>query len=190
MKIVCLGDSITYGYGIPRHLSWVSLVDAETRFTMINAGVNGDTTSGMLARFQRDVLQEKPDALLLLGGVNDLNAGCGVGPIQSNVTAIIQQAVSANITPILGTILPVYRDILPEAWRPVLSLGAPEEAYNAYRKWLLAFGESFQVKCVDFYTPFSSQVDAAPTDYMLDGLHPNKAGHRLMADILRTALSV
>lgn len=54
MKIVCLGDSLTYGYGVPRKDGWVSLAAQATGHTLVNKGVSGDTTGGMLARFARD----------------------------------------------------------------------------------------------------------------------------------------
>lgn len=67
MKIVCLGDSLTYGYGVPRRDCWVSLAAEATGHTLVNRGINGDTTGGMLARFGRDVLSEQPDRVLLMG---------------------------------------------------------------------------------------------------------------------------
>ena len=43
MKIVCLGDSLTYGYGVPRKDGWVSLAARATGHTLVNRGVSGDT---------------------------------------------------------------------------------------------------------------------------------------------------
>ena len=67
MKIVCLGDSLTYGYGVPRKDGWVSLAAQATGHTLVNRGVSGDTTGGMLARFARDVLAQRPRRVLLMG---------------------------------------------------------------------------------------------------------------------------
>ena len=75
MKLVCLGDSLTYGYGVPRRDCWVSRVAECTGHTLVNRGINGDTSGGMLARFGRDVLDERPDRVLLLGGANDIIFG-------------------------------------------------------------------------------------------------------------------
>lgn len=57
MKIVCLGDSLTYGFGVSRSNSWTNIVNEETRLEIVNKGINGDTTSGMLARFNEDVVK-------------------------------------------------------------------------------------------------------------------------------------
>ena len=54
MKIYCLGDSLTTGYGVSGSDCWVRRVAVKTGFEMINAGLNGDVTLGMAARFYRD----------------------------------------------------------------------------------------------------------------------------------------
>ena len=42
MKIVCLGDSLTYGFGVSRSNSWTNIVNKETRLEIVNKGINGD----------------------------------------------------------------------------------------------------------------------------------------------------
>lgn len=187
MKIVCLGDSITFGYAVPRNKCFASLVQQETGWTVVNAGVNGDTTAGMLARFERDVLRHEPDALLLLGGTNDLMNGCPVGAVRGNVTAILQQARHANIQTLLGTLPPVYRERMPAAWRIMSEFRAPESDYEAYRYWLGVFAEAFETALVDFGAALKPLSDAAPGAYFGDGLHPTARGHRVMADALLSA---
>ena len=71
MKIYCLGDSLTTGYGVSGSDCWVRRVAAKTGFEMINAGLNGDVTLGMAARFYRDTESMHPDLMFLLGGGND-----------------------------------------------------------------------------------------------------------------------
>lgn len=69
MKIVCLGDSLTWGgYG-------GSYVDELARLmpehTIINAGVGGNTVVNLLRRLDEDVLAHDPDAVLVMVGGND-----------------------------------------------------------------------------------------------------------------------
>lgn len=40
--------------------------------TLVNRGITGDTAGGMLSRFGRDVLNERPDRVLIMGGANDI----------------------------------------------------------------------------------------------------------------------
>jgi acyl-CoA thioesterase-1 len=187
MTIVCLGDSITFGYGVPAKSGWVSLAQMESGHEMINAGISGDTTGGMLSRFDRDVLSQKPDAVMLLGGINDLIAGCGAGPIRSNVTAMAQQAVARSMRVLIGTLPPVYPPYLPAEWLPTFQLWAGEQEYQLYQSWLPVFAEGFHCSLVDFYRSFQCQA-AAPESYLFDGLHPNQSGHRIMKDAFLSAL--
>ena len=63
---------------------------------------------------------------------------------------------------------------------------SPTRSENGYRDWLLRFAGIFRIQTVDFSLPAF-----APPEGMrlyLDGLHPNREGHRLMADALCAAL--
>ena len=48
MKIVCLGDSLTYGFMVRRSKIWTKLSEDKTGFEIINEGISGDTSGGML----------------------------------------------------------------------------------------------------------------------------------------------
>ena len=72
MKIVCLGCSLTAGYGVSREDSWVGILSRTTCDTWINAGICGDTTGGMLARLGESVFSHSPDSALLMGGINEM----------------------------------------------------------------------------------------------------------------------
>ena len=75
MTLICLGDSLTYGFGIPRHRVWPSLLAKTTGMKVLNWGINGDTTGGMLARFQAHSAVSDAHAAILMGGFNDLALG-------------------------------------------------------------------------------------------------------------------
>ena len=53
-KLICLGDSLTFGAGVTRRDCWTSLVQRECGWTVVNRGISGDTTGGMLVRLQYD----------------------------------------------------------------------------------------------------------------------------------------
>ncbi len=77
-RIVCLGDSITRGYGLPAGHAWPALLEAalhESRegaiWSVVNAGVPGDTILQGLARMERDVLIHRPAVVFVAFGLND-----------------------------------------------------------------------------------------------------------------------
>ena len=56
-KILCIGDSLTYGYGVSRGQRWTTLAAEKSGWTLTNHGVCGDTTGGMLVRM-RETMRE------------------------------------------------------------------------------------------------------------------------------------
>ena len=72
MKIICHGDSLTEGVDVEKAYSWTSLVEHNLRVSVVNHGIGGDTTAGMLSRFPYEVAQQQPAIVILMGGTNDL----------------------------------------------------------------------------------------------------------------------
>ena len=49
LQVLCLGDSLTYGFAMPRAQIWTALCAAQVGADFCNLAVNGNTTGGMLA---------------------------------------------------------------------------------------------------------------------------------------------
>lgn len=191
MKILCLGDSLTYGYAIPRGQVWTALCAAQTGIEIINRGVNGNTTGGMQAQLAAELAYTRPDAVILLGGCNDLIYGCDLAGARANMGGMAHFATAAGVLPLIGTpISPrpaVRRDwegLIPENLSLVLS---------EYTDWLRLFSRSLHFPLLDFGQEFPKlaarygiQQEAC---YLADGLHPNQMGHALMAEIAAKRIS-
>ena len=191
MKIICMGDSITYGCGLA-DLSrrWTDLAAERTGHTLINCGVNGDTTGGMLARCQNQVFAQFPDAMILLGGINDINLTGQYRPVCANVAAIARQAMALELPILIGLPLPIVpEDLKVMAWDkdcdPFRSAGLCEQ----YAEWLRAFCASKELPLVDFRSPFFNADGTVRRDLFQDGLHPTAEGHALMAEALCRVLA-
>ena len=85
LKIVCIGDSLTEAYGIPGTFGWTYLLSKQLPVQVINSGISGDTTAGMLARFQFMVIAHKPNFDIIMGGTNDLSLDVPDSLILSNI---------------------------------------------------------------------------------------------------------
>ena len=91
IKIVAVGSSSTSGAGASSpYNAYPSRLAAELArefvdhdFTVLNRGVNGDTATDMLARFDRGVIAEKPDLVLWQVGTNSLLRGDPIQPHRS-----------------------------------------------------------------------------------------------------------
>lgn len=74
--LVCFGDSLTEG---AIGASYVEILRARLpeSVRVVNAGINGDTTLNLLRRVERDVIALRPDAVVVLIGLNDLTTAYG-----------------------------------------------------------------------------------------------------------------
>lgn len=79
-RILCLGDSSTYGIGasdIKRfsYPSWLQTVLDQNisykKFEVLNLGVPGINSSQLLNRFKHNILNYKPDMVIVMVGIND-----------------------------------------------------------------------------------------------------------------------
>jgi uncharacterized SAM-binding protein YcdF (DUF218 family)/lysophospholipase L1-like esterase len=76
---------------------------------VIVRGVSGQQSSEILARFDKDVLAEKPSAVILWGFINDVfrsapaDANATASRVRDNYAAMIDRARKNNIEPIIGT---------------------------------------------------------------------------------------
>ena len=70
--IVCHGDSLTEGAEVEQSDTWPALAEKELNIRLVNSGISGDTTGGLLSRFYHDVIQYRPDILIIMAGTNDL----------------------------------------------------------------------------------------------------------------------
>ena len=82
MKLICIGDSLTFGYGVRPSQRWTRLCAQETGWEIVNEGISGDTTGGMLVRLrallaERDICVQRP-LVLLMGGAFSAQIGVGI----------------------------------------------------------------------------------------------------------------
>jgi len=100
IKIVCMGDSITFGQHIPPDQRWTAHVERmlHSRFgaaniTVVTNGVSGETTRQGLERFPAAVQAEQPDILAIQFGLND----CNCWQTDSGLPRVSLHAFKANL---------------------------------------------------------------------------------------------
>ena len=177
-----MGDSLTQGYELTIEESWPHILFEKLHIQVINSGISGDTTGGMLARFQPHVIKHNPSHVIIMGGTNDLWINVPECVILSNILAMTRQAKYKGIIPIVA-IPPgcIGADDLPEEnlFSNLEQLGSLVRSYQqSLRKFVLEDER--------YYIDFSDCLKKE--DYMEDGIHPNKKGHHIMAAIAKTAI--
>ena len=74
-KILALGDSLTFGYGIEQQYSWPSLLSKKLQREIVNAGTSGATTAFGLPTLKFHLKRYKPDLVIYGLGANDALRG-------------------------------------------------------------------------------------------------------------------
>jgi beta-glucosidase len=171
--MVFLGDSITQGWGDQMGNSFPDLKVA-------NRGISGDTTRGVIIRLQEDVLVLDPQGVVLLIGTNDLEEKARPETIADNVRLIL--AMLRAHDPQLPVILCRVFPSSPTKSRPADQIQRINELYAE-----LVDAQS-QITLVDTWTVFANEHGDAKLEESPDPLHPNEAGYRKWAAVLRPEL--
>jgi len=192
VTIVAMGDSTTAGtpaYLSPReappngrgdetsqYAYW--LMKAQPGWEVINQGVNGQRSDQVRARFDDDVVAKKPAVVVLIAGVNDVYQGRPAQHVKDQLAAMYRQAHDAGIGVVAGTIIP-YDTATPD------QIGRMHEINDWIRAQVRA---DPGVIYVDTRAAVASPGDPDRLISSPDGLHPDSAGYRRMANAIEPAI--
>jgi len=190
MKIVALGDSLTVGesefepsdsgqtISYPKYLETLAEIHlrslhSDVKVNVLNRGINGDLTSGMLERFSRDVIDEKPNYAIILGGTNDLGWGFDPAMIAHNLSTMYDAALKKRIVSVACSVPSIlgFDELIP----PRLKLN----------KIIRMEAEKRSIPFVDFFTATADpKTNMLSEDYSADGLHLTTKGYQRMGKCL------
>lgn len=190
--MLAFGDSVTYGtlssldgrflFDMPSHSYPARLVlglntyHAPQTFAVGNFGNPGEMVTQAVSRFQSVLTAERPQCVLLLEGVNDLNLGVPQDQISSAIAQMLDRAALTSTPVLLATMFRIYE----AEGRP--RLPARIVPFNDEMR-RLAMGR-LNVHIVDLYTAFGTDE----TLIGADGLHPTPEGYELMAATFLSAI--
>ena len=173
-NLTAFGDSLTAGYQLlqddafPKVLEQ-NLIKQDYNIVVKNRGVSGDTTQGGLARLHM-IIREKPDAVILELGANDVLRGISPDIIYNNLDEIIAKLLANDIKVLLAGIY------------------APPNMGEDYAKEVKLVYEDLALKHNLLFYPFflegvmtKSLCGANPDLVLADGLHPNAQGVKVIA---------
>ena len=172
-----MGNSIIQGWGQadPEFFS-------NTKF--INRGIGGQTTSQMLARFERDVIDIRPQAVLILAGTNDIAGNTGevtLEQIRDNIAEMAKMATDNDIQVILCSVLPAF----DYPWRRGRR---PDQKIPELNVLLKELADQEKLYYLDYFSEMSDHRNGLPVELAEDGVHPTHKGYALMKDLTLNAL--
>jgi len=169
--VLVLGDSLSQGFGLEPSQAYPMLLAkklsaAGLNFRVTNASASGGTTEGGLERLPGH-LTRRIDIFILELGINDAFRGEPVDQIQNNLQKIIDKVKAKN---------PGVRVV-------IAGLQLPNYTANDY---VSAFGSMFAdlaAKNGATLVPYLLQgVAGNPSLNLPDGIHPNAAGQKMLAE--------
>jgi lysophospholipase L1-like esterase len=171
-KIVFLGNSITEGG------KWKQLLKDST---VINRGISGDNTFGVLARMD-EIVKLKPSSLFILIGTNDLSKKIPDEAIIENILTIVSRikAGSPKTKIFVQSILPVNETVerFPQQFNNGMHI-------NTINDQLARYATRLRYTYVDLYGKFIDSQGKLDAKYTFDGLHLNAAGYQHWVDVLK-----
>lgn len=95
--ILVFGDSLSAGYGIRRDDAWPALLAQRLKqqhmdYTVVNASISGETTSGGRSRLPAALDKHTPAIVIIALGANDGLRGLPLATMQDNLTAMTASA--------------------------------------------------------------------------------------------------
>jgi acyl-CoA thioesterase-1 len=166
--ILVMGDSLSAEYGLPRGSGWVNLLQQQlakegSPWSVFNASISGETSSGGLARMGDLLKQKKPGLVLLELGANDALRGLPIAESENNLRKMIQMSKKSGAKVLLFgmQIPPNYGKRYTKQFRDLYSTLATQEGIT-----LLPF--------------FLSGVADKPELFQADRLHPNVEAQNIL----------
>ena len=184
-RVVFMGDSITQAW--MNHGTGAS--EANPGFfpgkPYIDRGISGQTTPQMLLRFRQDVLDLKPNVVVIFAGTNDVAGNTGeITPEQTegNLTSMAELAKANGIKVVLCSILPAF----DFKWRPGRE---PAPKIVALNTWIKSYATAQGYPYVDFHTAMADQRGGLPEKLSKDGVHPTADGYAIMNPLVEAGIA-
>ena len=194
VTIVAMGDSTTAGtpaFQSPReappkgrgdetsqYAYW--LMKSHPEWDVVNQGINGQRSDQIRARFEEDVVAKKPSVVVIIAGVNDVYQGRPAQHVKEQLAAMYARAHAVGIRVVAGTIIP-YNSATAEQ----------NAAMHEINDWIRTQARADPGMIdVDTRAAVASPSSADLLFSTPDGLHPDAAGYRRMADALEPAIKL
>ncbi len=172
-EIIFLGNSITEGG------DWKVLFPNQN---VINRGISGDTTDGILFRLD-EITSSKPKKIFILIGTNDLARGKSIDYVLNNSKILLEKikADSKETKIYLQSVLPYN----PNVGDKFSSHKSKQQDVLVLNKKLKKLARKQEAKFLNIHKNFRNKKGELKADLTYDGLHLNKNGYIFWAKIIK-----
>ncbi len=179
-EVVFMGNSITdnWAYFHP---------DFFSSYNFCGRGIGGQTSAQMLVRFNDDVIDLHPKAVVIMAGTNDVaHNEYWVSPerVVDNIVAMCNQAQANGIVPIISSIPPCSE--FP--WRKEIK--NPGQTIVDINKSLKAYAHANGIVYLDYHSALTDENLGLPKTLSDDGCHPLPDTYFTMEEMVLEAISI
>ena len=186
--IVAMGDSTTAGtpaFKSPREAPPRGSGDETSQYAywlmkdhpdweVVNQGINGQRSDQIRDRFEADVVDAQPSVVVIIAGVNDVYQGRAADHVEAQLAAMYARAREKGIRVVAGSIIP-YNTATAEQ----------NARMHEINDWIRSQARGERgVRFVDTRAAVSSPGHPDQLVSSPDGLHPDAAGYRRMAQAI------
>ncbi|NEN21937.1 arylesterase [Cryomorpha ignava] len=170
--ILFFGNSLSAGYGVEADESFPALIQVRIDslnlpYTVVNAGVSGETTATGLSRIDWILENENVDIFVLELGANDGLRGLPPAETKKNLISMIDRV----------------RKAFPEATILLAGMMVPPSMGQDYgAKYNAIYGQIQKEKNVELIPFLLKDVGGVDSLNQDDGIHPNPAGAKIVAE--------
>ena len=179
-EVVFMGNSITDNWAYFHH-------DFFSNHNFCGRGISGQTSAQMLVRFNDDVIDLHPKAVVIMAGTNDVaHNEYWVSPerVVDNIVAMCNQAQANGIVPIISSIPPCSE--FP--WRKEIE--NPGQTIVDINKSLKAYANANGIIYLDYHSALADENLGLPKTLSEDGCHPNPDTYFIMEDLVLEAIGM
>ena len=176
-RVIFLGDSITEFWGKKS-----PFFPGEP---YLNRGIAGQTTAQMLIRFRQDVIDLKPAAVIIQGGLADIAGLTGPSSlveIENNLRSMAELASFNHISVILV-------GEPPPADYPGRTGPEPVTQIVALNTWVARYCASSHFTFLDYYSALVGSHGQMKEGVSDDGVHPNEKGYAILKPLAEKAIA-
>ena len=180
-KVVFMGNSITWNWK-RFHPEFFS----ENK-GYVCRGISGQVTAQMLARFRADVINLRPEKVVILAGTNDIAMNQGyvsLDHIFENIVSMAELARYNDIEVVLCSVLPADR----YGWSWEISSERAIASIKELNDRLRAYAKQQKLQYADFFSVMADENMALRKEFQQDAVHPNKAGYLVMEEVIQPIL--
>ncbi|SYZ73053.1 putative GDSL-like Lipase/Acylhydrolase family protein [Candidatus Zixiibacteriota bacterium] len=175
-RVVFIGSQITHGWELEKYFP---------EYETINRGIVGQRLAGFVLRFQSDVVDLKPAAVVVEFSSYNFRPENSQAELRDYIKSLADMAKANGIIPILTSVVPVGPDFASEIEVPYIV----QDSLNLFNRWLSSYCTEKNIPLADFAGAVSDSSGYLAKEYSAGQILLNPAGYDRISRATREVLN-